>query len=446
MPVLDMTIDDNGELYDGKGGTEVNKGHIKYGPKEKGIEAPIIEIKGDDGKLYSAGMDQNGNIFYLDGHVDTENFIVNLKGERMRIPQRVIDSYENVNGEFWQDIHVNLDTPDYPGIINKLPTGWVNVKVDMEVLKRVRRYSTNLNIRTEEELEETDREIDNNFEIFKNKLKSIQFTSSDDGRGFKGGTPFKMELRTTIQKEMSVVMILRYINEIKNYFHPSSSGFIFESFLAGLIPNSIVNDDNGVSDVTANGKKYQIKLYSNPSSIDILTTGQRKILKEYYVKGVLSEKNRQKFINNTLLPGLSEYYVIGIKHSDRIEIKLFNNNKDQGQELLNILTHKLTVSGPSFNDWDKKYVINILDIEKNIKEISEGLRASVKDMYDEISAFQYNLETILTGVNEDGNIIEDSEFRAANKKARDNIYYLRNKLKELVKNMGRKSKSKPKSN
>jgi hypothetical protein len=50
-------------------------------------------------------------------------------------------------------------------ILPIIPTGWVNVKIDMEVIKRVRRYSSSLG--------NTGNDNSAAFTIFRNKLKSL---------------------------------------------------------------------------------------------------------------------------------------------------------------------------------------------------------------------------------------------------------------------------------
>jgi hypothetical protein len=76
--------------------------------------------------------------------------------------------------------------------------------------------------------------------------------------------------RVTIQKEMSVIILLHYINEIKDYFTPSASGFLFESFLGGLIKNSKVVEDNSKSVCTPTSKTWgrDIPYYLDKEPID----------------------------------------------------------------------------------------------------------------------------------------------------------------------------------
>jgi len=68
----------------------------------------------------------------------------------------------------------------------------------MEIIKRVRRYSKSLGTNTE------------GFQSFKDKLNDLKRTSS--------GIKLRKRSRETIQKEMSVIILLHYINEIKNIF------------------------------------------------------------------------------------------------------------------------------------------------------------------------------------------------------------------------------------
>ena len=56
-----------------------------------------------------------------------------------------------------------------------------------------------------------------------------------------------------------------------------------------------------------------------------------------------------------------------------------------------------------------------------------------EELYDELSKFQFNVETIITGVNEKGQIIRDQlEFDVYHLSAEKNISNLANHLKRLV--------------
>ena len=121
----------------------------------------------------------------------------------------------------------------------------------MEIVKRVRRYSKAIGTHN------------SGYSSFLSKLEEFQRISKFEVKDSKKGAKKK---RRTIQAEMSVIILLHYINEIKDFFTPSSSGFLFESFIAGLIPNARVKEDNTAADIIVkegnNTIKYQIKLIS----------------------------------------------------------------------------------------------------------------------------------------------------------------------------------------
>ena len=234
IPVLDVLIDDNGNLYNGEEGYPLRKGNIVQNKNRK-----VIDILGEDRNSYPAGIDKNGFLVSVYGY-SNDGYLLNNKEEPILINSSLRKKYrELANYTYYENI-------DYSFLIPIVPTGWVNIKVDMEIIKRVRRYSKSLGTNSE------------GFQSFKDKLNDLKRTSK--------GIKLRKRSRETIQKEMSVIILLHYINEIKNFFTPSGAGFLFESFLAGLIPNAKVKEDNSKCDVYADGKKYQVKLYSSLES------------------------------------------------------------------------------------------------------------------------------------------------------------------------------------
>lgn len=182
---------------------------------------------------------------------------------------------------------------DYFDDIPLVPTGWVNVKVDMEIVKRVRRYASGIGENAKY----------SNHKTFNEKLKEFQRMSSIRRKDTSSLN------RSKIQAEMSVIILLHYINEIKDFFHPSSSGFLFESFLAGLIPEARVKDDNTSADLISLNERYQIKfLDSNATYVEVV-------------------KDIKKVNNRIESSEYLEYYVIGLKYSDKIEIYIIDGRK-----------------------------------------------------------------------------------------------------------------------
>jgi len=364
IPVLDVLIDDNGNLYNGKiQNYPLRKGNIVQKKIDK--RNTLVGIIGADAESYPAGIDKNGVLVSV--NEDEDNYATKKLGNdyvRIPISQDVINLYQNeLNGL----THWKTDV-DYSFLVPILPTGWVNVKIDMEVLKKVRRYAKSLGT-----------ENNNSHNAFLSKLEDIQRISSRNLRYSKKSgeilaSAFNKK-RETIQKEMSVIILLHYINEIKDFFTPGSSGFLFESFLAGFIPNSKVVEDNGFADVTTNGISYQMKLY-----------------------GYLSSSIPVK-INDEI-----DYYVIGIKHPNKIEIYIINRDIVPAIEI----STGFSMSRMLSNNNVLNFSFELLNIEQRIASIARGLKDSLDFLYSQLSQFQYNIETIITGVDEKGDVIVDN--------------------------------------
>ena len=371
-------------------------------------------------------------------------------------------------------ISKNYQNIDYSFLIPIVPTGWVNIKVDMEIIKRVRRYSKSLGTNSE------------GFQSFKDKLNDLKRTSK--------GIKLRKRSRETIQKEMSVIILLHYINEIKNFFTPSGAGFLFESFLAGLIPNAKVKEDNSKCDVYADGKKYQVKLYSSLEStlsiayelIKEKVNGKEVVVgmnsMDYYLIClkyadkvdifILDGKKYQVKLYSSLESSLSiayesieedingrrvvsinsmDYYLICLKYADRVDIFILdgkNENSDayyqkfrtEGlrKDRTQVPQHerKFSVSLIVNKCPDNmKFSIDLINLEEKIRKIASGLKETLDDLYSQLSEFQYNVETIITGVDEKGDIISPVDFTNLSTSAESNIISMSSKLKELVTNI-----------
>jgi hypothetical protein len=404
IPVLDVLIDDNGNLYNGEEGYPLRKGNIVQNKNRK-----VIDILGEDRNSYPAGIDKNGFLVSVYGY-SNDGYLLNNKEEPILINSSLRKKYrELANYTYYENI-------DYSFLIPIVPTGWVNIKVDMEIIKRVRRYSKSLGTNSE------------GFQSFKDKLNDLKRTSS--------GIKLRKRSRETIQKEMSVIILLHYINEIKNFFTPSGAGFLFESFLAGLIPNAKVKEDNSKCDVYADGKKYQVKLYSSLEST--LSIAYESIVEDINGRKVVS-------INSM------DYYLICLKYADRVDIFILdgkNENSDayyqkfrtEGlrKDRTQVPQHerKFSVSLIVKKCPDNmKFSIDLINLEEKIRKIASGLKETLDDLYSQLSDFQYNVETIITGVDEKGDIISPGDFTNLSTSAESNIRSMSLKLNELVTNI-----------
>jgi hypothetical protein len=265
----------------------------------------------------------------------------------------------------------------------------------MEVLKKVRRYAKSLG-----------KENSNGYNAFESKLEDIQKISGREFRYSKSGEVMASgfnKKRETIQKEMSVIILLHYINEIKDFFTPGSSGFLFESFLAGFISNSKVVEDNGVADVTADGISYQMKLYGYLSSTIPVT------------------------VNDGI-----DYYIVGIKHPQKIDIYIIDRDTVPSVQI----SSGFSMSRIKSNGNVKNFTFELLNIEQRIASIAKGLKKSLDFLYAQLSEFQYNIETIITGVDQNGDLVsENDDFDGYKSRAIYNIENMSKELDKLVKSV-----------
>jgi hypothetical protein len=286
----------------------------------------------------------------------------------------------------------------------------------MEIVKRVKRYAKTLGTNNR------------GHESFLSKLNEFERLSTQN----RSQQYISRLKRNTIQKEMSAILLLHYINEIKDFFNPSQGGFLFESFVAGLIPDSRVKEDNSPVDIRTSTERYQLKFVDSKAG---------------YVD-----------VTKDVDPGRSawlEYYMIALKYVDRIDLYVVDGRVLEQRYNDGTIGDLITPggrpdpktgkvkSGPKFSmskvmavtdtTLVKKFTIELTDIDGRIKNLGESLKLSLKELYDELSKFQFNVETIITGVNEKGQIIRDQlEFDVYHLSAEKNISNLANHLKRLV--------------
>lgn len=392
VQVLDVVIDDNGNVYNGLATDDsgnplpLTKGNLeRIRNRDRRIE--IANIVSNSGRNFAAGIDKGGSLVAPNNKIDEEGYLLNSRGERIKIPKSTL-MIGKFPSRFWKkfvlngQIRVNLD---YTFLIPILPTGWVNVKIDMEVVKRVRRYSKNLGTNTK------------GFNSFMDKIKDLQRMSS--------GVKLRSRSRETIQKELSVIILLHYINEIKDFFSPGSSGSLFESFIAGMIPNAQVRDDNSAIDVTAEGKNYQLKLYDSlTENVPINASNDL----DYLLIGL-------KYPNKIVL------FVLGGEGCNWID---FTRTTDSGS--------RVSVRGIMNSPDVPRFTFEISNIEEKIKNIARGLKESLDDLYSELSQFQYNVESIVSGVDKEGNVLDDTAFATAENESQINIENMKKQLYSLV--------------
>jgi hypothetical protein len=80
----------------------------------------------------------------------------------------------------------------------------------------------------------------------------------------------------------------------------------------------------------------------------------------------------------------------------------------------------------------ENFTIDLIDIESKIRSIARGLKESLDKIYGELSSFQYNVETIISGVNQEGQILSDREFDLIVTDSRVNVQNMRSHLDSLI--------------
>jgi len=124
-------------------------------------------------------------------------------------------------------------------------SGWVNVKIDNELNLRIGRLITGLGFRGGD---------------IKNKIK---FLSNPVHGRLKPGE----SIGQALNRKITAMMLLQYLKELKTLFNSSSAGFLFESFIAGLLGGKQI-PGTGAIDVIRGTEKYQIKLYQKKNLED----------------------------------------------------------------------------------------------------------------------------------------------------------------------------------
>jgi len=385
LPVIDIVIDNSGEVYNGEFNNLV-KGYTEL-QKVNGRNT-IVGILGSDKNKYIAGIDKNGTLVTCDKNISPDGYLVDDTGNYI-IMNPKIGQLLKIKGGKWP---IQFD---YSKILSTESTGWVNFKVDMEIVKRVKRYSKGLG------------GPKTGHKSFLSKLEDLDSINFIKSR--------KRTIRS-IQREMSVIMLLHYIEEIKDFFTPSSAGFLFESFIGGLLPNAKIISDNREADIISEGKEYQIKTLDahNKPTVDFI---------------MKSTETGMNFL---------DHYVVCFKYPGRIEIYVLDGDSSSDRYCGPICndSDKLNVKKSSYtkiiNSGIKPYVLDLLDIDNNINKISMGLKEVLGTLYSELSTFQYNVETIVSGVNKEGKLIDVDQFDVYSDMAKRNAETMKKELENLI--------------
>lgn len=271
--------------------------------------------------------------------------------------------------------------------IDKL-SGWVNVKIDEQLYIRMAKYVTALDTLMPRVKDRYD--LYKKIEMLSNIDKHIQNNDVD------------------IQTKISIITLLQYLNEIKEQFNPSTSGFLLEGFLATLI-HGVKIGDYGASDIssayseldavrfeTESGRgvkklDYQIKLYKNKGNIKI--NWKKKC--DYYV---ICLKNEDKTIDVHILSinpldrdsYIGNYLVVPRGMTDADYILALDNITDH----VNLNTNKLYTKKHKFLI---KLDVASNTIERLITSCGDNIKQSIAKVYTSLSELHYDVDSLVTG-------------------------------------------------
>jgi len=259
------------------------------------------------------------------------------------------------------------------GVGERRVDSWINVKADKDLHLRVSRYTR--------ALDAYNNITQNNIDGLKERLKILS----------------NPHVRGGVQLKLSMVLLLQYLKEIKSNFDSSSAGFLLEDYIAGLLHSSKKGDNKTADFVDSDGKTYQIKFYK--------------------------EKSGQISIN----PILCDYYIIALKYATDNTIRIFIIKPGEGLDSKGIPYIYVRGNDDDFIDTKKKgapkwidmtrvkdevkpIILEISNLDENIKRLSDDLKTYISSLYDSISSLNYNIETIITGVDKDNKVIKPSEI------------------------------------
>jgi hypothetical protein len=281
---------------------------------------------------------------------------------------------------------------------SQVPEGWVNVKLDYQLFKRMGRYVITL-----------DKIVGNRYKY--DLYKKIQTISNID--------KYIEDSSISVQTKISIITILQYLKELRTHFDPSSSGFLLEGFLATLIHGKI-EEGRKPFDMTSSydeldsvrfeatggmGKKYQIKLYKADSTINVNMSD----ICDYYViclkedddiwVHILDGRNptHEQFIGGPL----SAQYITGYKKpkpgeapDPRSYIRIEGTKKYMKINTKKLRENKLRIK------------LDIGNLDELIRRCGENIMNSINDAYVKLSELHYNIDSMVSGIDKNKKLID----------------------------------------
>jgi len=299
---------------------------------------------------------------------------------------------------------------------------FTQVKIDKHVVDKVAKLTENMGFNKYSYLRE---KLD-----FLNNPELYLPNSNDEYKHKLNGGMDGEFIEFTIQNTLSAIILLDHLAEIRHNFNPSASGFLFESFIAGLI-GGIAYDDNapGVDIIVPpygkhKAKNYQMKLYSDTS---------------------LKSKNITKMVDDMIARGPSDenFLMIGNKNkkNDNIDIYLIPFNKktleemsrtwdvykgkNKGKSTTGYIIDLAWVKNLTFQTDNKLFdnripekvgTLKLTNFTEKIERIKVGLGDILEELWKDIKTLHNDVESLM--------ITDDKKMKERNKN--ESTYKLKN--------------------
>jgi hypothetical protein len=297
-----------------------------------------------------------------------------------------------------------------PGMDNQIVRSWINTKVDNDLDLRISRYTKAIDpLISKSDIDNIGIKLDL-LDSFSNKRGLVDYG---------------------IQSKIALLILLQYLKEIKINFDGSSSGFLFENYIAGLVHKS-KTPGNKIDDLTLNDYKFQIKLNlfsaseikisDLKTSTNVLNSGEDTC--HYYIIGlkdydrvliwiladdVTDFNNKSPFVHKNY--GIKQY--LKLPNSDEIDYSKINKIIDTSK-LKNTISRKNYSKKRGLGKIERglgaPYIIDFTHIDEIFTNITSDINENIKNIFDSLSELHYNIETIMTGINKISKKENDVEY------------------------------------
>jgi hypothetical protein len=135
----------------------------------------------------------------------------------------------------------------------------------------------------------------------------------------------------------------------------------------------------------------------------------------------------------------SDYYLIGIKNLNKIILCLLSSDKNDPDRI----PHYGSISVKSGLKMDSmlndskmiRFEFDLSKLDDRLDDISQGLREQIGSIFDKISKLEFDVETIITGVDEKGDIVDLDSLGSISSRVIGNTDSIGKEVSDLIKKL-----------